>query len=111
MPLITLSTSIKIIQKNIFLEDCSRLISTLTNKSEKYVMVRLFEQIPIYFSQSLDPACFIEVKSIGSIEPLKMSESICEFISNKLKIPANRIYIQFENIEASNWAYDGKPFG
>jgi len=111
MPLITLSTSIKINQKNIFMEDCSKLLSTLTNKSEKYVMVRLFEQIPIYFSQSFDPACFIDVKSIGSIEPSKMSESISEFISNKLKIPTHRTYIKFENIEASNWAYGGKPFG
>ena len=111
MPLLTVSTSINIQDKNLFMEDCSKLISRLTNKSEKYVMVRILDQIPIYFDQDTEPACFIDVKSIGSLEPSIMSENISNFVSNKLKISNNRIYICFENIEASNWAWAGKPFG
>ena len=111
MPLITLSTSIKIEEKNLFMRDCSEILAKLTNKSEKYVMVRLFDQIPIYFDKNSDPACFIDIKSIGSIDTSNMSVLLSYFISEKLKIPASRIYICFENVEASNWAWGGRTFG
>ena len=111
MPLITLSTSIKIEEKTLFMRDCSEILAKLTNKSEKYVMVRLFDQIPIYFDKNSDPACFIDIKSIGSINTSNMSALLSDFISEKLKIPASRTYICFENVEASNWAWDGSTFG
>ena len=111
MPLITLSTSIKIKEKNLFMKDCSEILAKLTNKSEKYVMVRLFDQIPIYFDKNPDPACFIDIKSIGSIDTSNMSLLLSDFMSEKHKIPTSRIYICFKNVEASNWAWDGSTFG
>ena len=111
MPLITISTSTEINEKNIFMKDCSKLLSRLTNKSEQYVMVRLLDQIPMCFGQDLNPSCYVDIKSIGSIDPVMMSGSISDFISMKLNIPTHRTYIRFENIKASNWAWDGKPFG
>ena len=111
MPLITITTSTNINEKDIFMKDCSKLLSRLTNKSEQYVMVRLLDQIPMCFGQDLNPSCYVDIKSIGSIDPLIMSESINNFISIKLDIPTHRTYIRFENIEASNWSWDGKPFG
>ena len=111
MPLITLSTSIKIKEKNLFMKDCSDILAKLTNKSEKYVMVRLFDQIPIYFDKDSDPACFIDIKSIGSSDTSNMSVLLCDFIFKKLKIPTCKTYICFENVEASNWAWDRRTFG
>ena len=111
MPLISVSTSTEINEKNIFMKDCSQLLSRLTNKPEKYVMVCLLDQIPMCFGQDLNPSCYVDIKSIGSIDPLIMSGSISDFILKKLNIPSNKTYIRFENIEASNWAWDGKPFG
>ena len=111
MPLITVSTSIKIKEKNLFMKDCSEILAKLTNKSEKYVMVRLFDQIPIYFDKDSDPACFIDIKSIGAIDNSNMSVLLSDFISEKLQIPTSRTYICFENVEASNWAWNGSTFG
>ena len=111
MPLITVSTPLEIKEKNLFMRDCSEILAKLTNKSEKYVMVRLFDQIPMYFDKYSDPACFIDIKSIGSIDTSNMSALLSDFISEKLKIPRSRTYICFENIEASNWAWDGSTFG
>ena len=111
MPLITISTSIKIREKNLFMTACSETLAKLTNKSEKYVMVRLFDQIPIYFNKSSNPACFVDIKSIGSIDTSNMSALLSDFISEKFNIPTCRTYICFENVEASNWAWDGSTFG
>ena len=111
MPLLSVSTSIEINEKNSFLKNCSLLVSKLTNKPEQYVMVRLFDQIPMYFNVDHSPSCFIDFKSIGSLNPPEMSKEISTFISNQIGIPANRIYICFEDINASNWSWNGKTFG
>jgi len=111
MPLLSISTSSKINEKDLFLRNCSQLVSKLTKKSEQYVMVRLFDETPMYFDEDYSPSCFIELKSIGSLSPQIMSKEISLFISNQIGIPINRIYINFEDIEASNWAWNGKTFG
>tara|TARA_Y100000589_G_scaffold325110_2_gene362445 strand:- start:123 stop:458 length:336 start_codon:yes stop_codon:yes gene_type:complete len=111
MPLLSVSTSIKIKDKDLFLKNCSHLVSKLTNKSEQYVMVRLFDQIPMYFDRDQSPSCFIDLKSIGSLNPSVMSKEISIFISDQIEVPADRVYIHFEDINASNWAWNGKTFG
>ena len=111
MPLLTISTSIKINDKISFLKNCSRLVSKLTNKPEQYVMVRLFDQTHMYFNMDQSPSCFIDFKSIGSLKPSEMSKEISTFISNQIGIQSNRVYIYFEDVEASNWAWNGKTFG
>ena len=111
MPLLSITTSIKVEEKTLFLKNCSQLISKLTNKSENYVMVRLFDQTPMYFNKDLGPSCFINLKSIGSLNPPVMSDELSNLISNEIGIPNNRIYICFEDIDPSNWAWNGRPFG
>ena len=111
MPLLTVTTSIDIKEKNLFLKNCSHQVSKLTNKSEQYVMVRLFDQIPMYFDGELSPSCFIDLKSIGSLKTSLVSEELSIFISNQIGVPINRIYIFFGDIDASNWAWNGKTFG
>jgi len=111
MPLLTVTTSVDIKEKNLFLKNCSHLVSKLTNKSERYVMVRLFDQIPMFFDGEQSPSCFVDLKLIGSLKPSLISEELSIFISNQTGIPINRIYIFFEDVDASNWAWNGKTFG
>tara|TARA_B100000212_G_C27353267_1_gene524652 strand:+ start:535 stop:870 length:336 start_codon:yes stop_codon:yes gene_type:complete len=110
MPLLSISTSTKINDKNLFLQNCSNFVSKLTQKPEKYVMVRLFDQIPMSFDNDQSASCFIELKSIGSLNPQLMSGEISSFILNEIGIPIDRIYICFEDIDASYWAWNGKTF-
>jgi len=111
MPLLSVSTSIEIYEKQLFLKNCSRLISKLTNKPEQYVMVRLLDQTPMYFNMDQSPSCFIDLKSIGYLNLAEISTEITTFISNEIGIPSNRVYICFEDIKASNWSWNGKTFG
>ena len=111
MPLLSVTTSTKINKKNLFLENCSKLISELTKKSEQYIMIRLFDEIPMYFGREQTPTCYVELKSIGSLNPQLFSKEISNFISKEIGIPAERVYICFEDIKASNWAWNGKTFG
>tara|TARA_B100000614_G_C14104187_1_gene308577 strand:+ start:126 stop:461 length:336 start_codon:yes stop_codon:yes gene_type:complete len=111
MPLITIFTSKKIDEKKEFIEKSAELLGNLTNKSLNYVMVRLEDSLDMYFSSSHDYCCYVEIKSIGSLNPSSMALQISEFITKEIKVPGSRIYINFEDVSSSNWALDGKTFG
>lgn len=112
MPLIKVQTSLKDFDNSEnLLKDLSAELSNLTSKPESYVMTLLQTGIPMTFGGSNEPSCFVEIKSIGSIDSKSMSDSFCRLISNLTDIPTNRIYINFENIKASEWGFNGKTFG
>ena len=89
----------------------SDFISSLLNKPENFVMVKLMHSLPMYFAGTDELCLFIEIKSIGSLFPSKMSKPICNFFSNELNISTERIYIFFDDVDPSKWAWDKKTFG
>ena len=111
VPLLNISTNKEIKNEQMLLSKSSDFISSLLNKPEKFVMVKLTDSLQMYFSGTNEPCCFIEIKSIGSLEPSKISKPICEFFSNELEISIERIYIFFQNVDSSMWAWNGRTFG
>ena len=110
MPYINLSTSAKVENKEKLLEEISILMSSLTSKSKRFVMAKIDDNCSMYFDDE-SPSCFLEIKSIGSINPSEMAKPISDFIYEKMGIPKDRIYISFEDVPASLWAWNGKTFG
>ncbi len=111
MPLLNISTNKKIKNQKKLLEKSSYFISTVLNKPENYVMVKLIDSLQLYFAGTDDPCCIVEIKSIGSLYPSKISKQICEFFSFELEIPSERIYVLFQNIESNMWVWNNKTFG
>ena len=110
MPYINVSTSAKLDDKKKLLEDISILVASLTNKSRKFVMAKIDDNCQMYFNDQ-DCCCFLEIKSIGSLSPSKMAMPISNFVNEKMGIPIDKIYISFEDVSASMWAWNGRTFG
>ena len=110
MPYINVSTTAKVDDKKKLLEEISILISSLTNKSKRFVMAKLDDNCHLYLDNET-PSCFVEIKSIGSLNPSEMAKPISDFVYKKMGIPIDRIYISFEDVPASLWAWNGKTFG
>ncbi len=110
MPYINVSTSAKIEDKKKLIEEISILVSSLTNKSKRFVMAKLDDNSEMYFEDE-SPCCFLQIKSIGSLNPSEMAKPISNFISKKIGIPIDKIYISFEDVPASMWAWNGRTFG
>jgi len=111
VPLLNISTNKKIKNEQLLLSKSSDFISSLLNKPENYVMIQLSDSLQMLFAGTNESCCFIEIKSIGSIEPSKMSKPICEFFSNELEISRERIYVFFQNVDSSMWAWNSRTFG
>ena len=110
MPYIYFSTSSKVLDKKKLLEEISILISSLTNKSERFVMAKLNDNSEMYFEDT-SPCCFLEIRSIGSLNTSEMAKPISDFVHKKMGIPIDKIYISFEDVSASMWAWNGRSFG
>ena len=110
MPYINILTSEKVDNKKKLLEEITTLISFLTKKSKKFVMAKIDDNAEMYFEDE-SPCCFLEIKSIGSLNPKEMAKPISDFVYEKMKIPLGKIYISFEDVPASMWAWNGRTFG
>ena len=73
-------------------------------------MAKLEDNSEIYFGDQ-SPCCFLEIKSIGSLNPSDMAKPISNLVYEKIGIPIDKIYISFEDVPASMWAWNGRTFG
>ena len=110
MPFINVSTSAKIKDRKKLIEEITILVSSLTNKSKRFVMAKLDDNSKMYFEDE-SPCCFLEIKSIGSLNPSEMAKPISNFVHQKMGVPIDKIYISFEDVPASMWAWNGRTFG
>ncbi|MBO8204893.1 phenylpyruvate tautomerase MIF-related protein [Prochlorococcus marinus] len=110
MPYINISTSVNVEDKEKILEDISILVSSLTNKSKRFVMAKLDDNSVMYFNDQ-SPSCFLEIRSIGSLNPSEMAKPISNFLHEKMGIPIDKIYISFEDVPSSMWSWNGRTFG
>ena len=112
MPLIQINTSTETIFENDSLQkEISKKVAALTGKPESYVMTILQPNTEMTFAGSNEPCCFIKLKSIGSLEPSSMTNTLCNLIASKTNIQQNRIYIEFIDVKASHWGYNNSTFG
>ena len=112
MPFIQINTSSKSVLDNDLLQkEISKMVADLTGKPENYVMTMIQSNSQMTFAGSDEPCCFIKLKSIGALTPSSMSKSLCELISSKTNIQANRIYVEFIDVKASNWGFNSSTFG
>ncbi len=112
MPLINVKVSSSNLEnKDELLKALSAELASLTGKPEKYIMSILDSNVPMTFSGSNDPCCYIEIKSIGALNPSAMTKSFCDIIEAQIGIPSDRIYISFEDVPASHWGFNRNTFG
>ena len=112
MPFIQINTSSKsVVDNDLLQKEISKMVADLTGKPENYVMTMIQSNSQMTFAGSDEPCCFIKLKSIGALTPSSMSKSLCELISSKTNIQANRIYLEFIDVKASNWGFNSSTFG
>ena len=112
MPLINLRTNVSDVQApDALLKKLSDALASATGKPESYVMTLLDSGVPMTFAGSEEPCAYVEIKSIGALTPPAMSDQFCELIKSSLGVPKNRIYIGLDDVNASDWGWNGRTFG
>ncbi len=115
MPLIQLTTSpaVPANQREKLLAALSILLAEATGKPEKYVMAVIGEGT-ISMAGKAGPAAFADICGIGGLSHdvnNRISQKLCALLNEALKIPPDRVYLTFTNMNAVNWGWNGKTFG
>ena len=113
MPLISTHTNIGVsreAEKNMK-EKLGKAIQLIPGKSEAWLMLEFLEKTPMYFKGSDAPCALAEVKIFGRADKAayeKLTGAITQCLSSELAIPADRIYVKYE--EADYWGWNGSNF-
>lgn len=117
MPLIKVQTSMSAPEKDsveAMLKQLSASLAKHLGKPESYVMTAFEPGIAMTFAGTTDPACYVEIKSVGTMSPTQtrtMSQDFCQQIKDSLGIPTDRTYIEFADAKGAMWGWNGSTFG
>jgi phenylpyruvate tautomerase PptA (4-oxalocrotonate tautomerase family) len=116
MPLLKLETNVVVTptEQQPLLTSLSKIVAETTGKPEQYVMITLGPTCSILMSGKPDDAAFVDIRGIGGLSPdvnRRLSEKVCALLSQCLRIQPNRVYLNFTDIEAANWGWNGETFG
>lgn len=114
MPYLKIQTNQRLddTQAAAFIKSASQLVAEGLGKPERYVMVALEPPIPMVFAGSDEPTVFMELKSIGLSENQtpQLSDGLCQLVNKALGVPADRVYIEFQDAPRKMWGWDGGTF-
>jgi len=115
MPLLKLETTATLSdgQRDQLLITLSKIVADTIGKPEQYVMVTI-GQTTMSMSGKPGEAAFVDIRSIGGLTAevnRQLSQKICALLVHSLRIPQNRIYLNFSDIEAGNWGWNATTFG
>jgi phenylpyruvate tautomerase PptA (4-oxalocrotonate tautomerase family) len=115
MPLLKLETTVGLSEdkRQALLASLSKIVTETIGKPVQYVMVTV-SQVAMQMSGSLGNAAFVDVRSIGGLTGdvnRKLSQKVCQLLHDSLGIPPNRIYLNFTDVQASHWGWNGSTFG
>ena len=117
MPLVELDTSCEVAdagKRQQLAGALSRVVAEGTGKPEQYVMACVRDKVAMAMSGQADPSALVTVKAIGGLTKTVnqgLAGKISQLLQKELAIPAERVYIAFQEFPASNWAWNGKTFG
>jgi phenylpyruvate tautomerase len=91
----------------------SKTVAEAIGKPEQYVMVSAGRAAMLMSGQPGDSA-FVDLRSIGGLTAAvnrTLSQQVCKLLNDTLGVPPNRIYLNFTDVEPSNWGWNGSTFG
>lgn len=117
MPLIKVQSSVASPESaavEAMLKQLSKSLAQHTGKPEAYIMTAFEPEVAMTFAGTTEPACYIEIKSVGSMKPeqtLAMSQDFCQQVQDSLGVPLERTYIEFADAKGYMWGWNGSTFG
>jgi phenylpyruvate tautomerase PptA (4-oxalocrotonate tautomerase family) len=115
MPLLKLETTVTLSEekrKNL-LASLSKTVAQTIGKPEQYVMVTC-GPAAMLMSGSEGAAAFLDIRSIGGLTGevnRKLAQQVCKLLEDSLGISPDRVYLNFTDVKAGNWGWNGNTFG
>jgi phenylpyruvate tautomerase PptA (4-oxalocrotonate tautomerase family) len=115
MPLLKLETTVALAddKKKSLLASLSKIVAGTIGKPEQYVMVTI-SPAAILMSGKPGDAAFVDVRSIGGLGDgvnWQFAQKIGALLKESIGVPPDRVYLNFTDVPAANWGWNGDTFG
>lgn len=115
MPLLRLETNVQLAeeQQQALLSALSQTVAETIGKPEQYVMVAL-RPAAMRMSGQPGAAVFAEVRSIGGLNGKVnqvLAQKVCGVLKERLGVSPDRVYLNFTDVSAADWGWNGSTFG
>jgi phenylpyruvate tautomerase len=115
MPLVRIETTTvpDAAQSEALLAGVSRAVEAATGKPLATIMATL-SAADIRMAGRDGPAAFVDVRGIGGLTREvnnRMAASVTDLLENALGVPPDRVYLTFQDVPATNWAWKRATFG
>jgi len=117
VPLIQLDTSCGLpdrSKRQLLAAALSRLAAEVSGKPEQYVMACVHDNVAMTLGGVSGPCALVTVKAIGGLSPAvnqAFAARVSRLLEMELALPQDRIYLTFEELQATHWAWNGRTFG
>lgn len=116
MPLIRLETSCDLSdpdKKQSLTRALSKIAAEGIGKPERYVMASVHDKVDMTMSGEIGPCALVTIKSIGGLT-LTVNQTLAtridQMLQEELAISQDRIYVTFEEMAPTHWAFNGRTF-
>ena len=115
MPLLKLETTVALAddKRKALLASLSKIVAGTIGKPEQYVMVTIAPAAMLMSGKAGD-AAFVDIRSIGGLNGSvnrQLAQEVCAALKESLGVPPDRVYLNFTDVPAANWAWNGDTFG
>lgn len=114
MPFLTIKTNLPLdnAMSSEIMNQGTKVIAQVTGKPKSYIMVHVSGGEHLMMGGKIDPCAYMEMKSIGmpASQIPALSAELTKMMEAKLRVPANRIYIEFAPVPGNLWGYNGSTF-
>ena len=115
MPLLKLETTVPLPEEKgkPLVAALSKAVAGMIGKPEQYVMITVGQSAMLMSGKAGD-AAFVDIRSIGGLNGetnRKLSQQVCKLLKESLGIAPDRVYLNFTDVEAGNWGWNGSTFG
>ncbi len=115
MPLLKLDTTVAMSddQRTKLLTALSQIVVQTIGKPEQYVMVTIAPAAVRMAGQAGD-AAFADIRNIGGLSPdvnRQLAQKVCQLLHQSLGIAPERVYLNFTEVKATHWGWNGATFG
>ncbi|XP_029021224.1 macrophage migration inhibitory factor [Betta splendens] len=115
MPMFVVNTNVDKSQvAAALLTEATEGLAKAMGKPEQYIAVHINPDQKMMFGKKEDPCalCFLySIGKIGDAQNKKYSKLLCGLLNKHLGIPADRIYINFVDMDPANVAWNNTTFG
>ncbi len=117
MPLIELDTSCDLSgadRREAVAKELSRLAASCIGKPEQYVMACVRDNVTMTMGGATGAAALVSVKSIGGLSKdvnQKLAAQVSPMLQKELSVAEDRVYLTFEELDRTHWAWKADTFG